>query len=57
MLGEVGEVRVWKRRLLGRPRKKWNEYVMEDMNLLGVEEHVVQDRRLWGAVIARLTPS
>ena len=30
----------------GRPRKKWSDFVMEDMNLLGVKEHVVQDRRM-----------
>ena len=42
VLGEVGVVRVvggdgW---LAG---KKWSDCVMEDMNLLGVEEHVAQD--------------
>ena len=25
----------------GRPRKKWSECVMEAMNLLGLEEHVM----------------
>ena len=25
---------------------------MEDINLLGVEEHVVQDQQMWRAVIA-----
>ena len=44
VLGEVGEVRVG-------PWKKWSDCVMEDMNLLGVEEHVVQDQRMWRAVI------
>ena len=31
-VGQLGEVR--------RPRKKWNECVMEDTNLLRVEENV-----------------
>ena len=30
---------------------------MEDMNLLEVEEHVVQDRQMWRAVIAHSTLS
>ena len=29
---------------------------MEDMNLLGVEEHGVQDQYMWKAVIARQNP-
>ena len=55
--GVLGEVRVSRRRPLGRPKKKWSECVMEDMNWLGVEEHVAQDRRMWKAVIACPTPS
>ena len=39
----LGEVRVGGRRLAGRPRKKWCDCVMEDMNLLEVEGHLVQD--------------
>ena len=35
----MGEVRVGGQLLV----RKWSECVMEDMNLLGVEEHVVQD--------------
>ena len=31
--------------------------VMEDMNLLGVEEHAVQDQWMWKAVITCPTPS
>ena len=38
VLGELVEVRVWGQQLSGRPRKKWNECVMEDMNLLGVDQ-------------------
>ena len=30
---------------------------MEDMNLLGVEEHVAQDRWMWKAAIAHPNPS
>ena len=37
VLCEVGEVGV-----AGRSRKKWSDCV-KDMNLLGVEEHVIQD--------------
>ena len=44
MLDEVGEMRVGERRPAGRPSKKWSECEMKDMNLLGVEAHVVQDR-------------
>ena len=54
VLGEVREVRVWRRRLAGRPRKKWSDCVMEDM--LGVEKHVVEDQLLWRVVITHLAP-
>ena len=38
VLGEVGKVRVGGRQTAGRhERKKWSDFVMEDMNLLGVE--------------------
>ena len=58
VLGDVEEVRVGGRRLLGRPWKKLSECVMENiMNLLGVEENVVQDRWMWKAVIAYPAPS
>ena len=56
VLSEVGVVRVGGRRPAGRPRKKWSECV-EDMKLLGVKEHVTEDRRIWKAVIARPTQS
>ena len=48
VLDELGEVRVGGRWPAGR--KKWSDCVMEKMNLLGVEEHVVQDQRMWRAV-------
>ena len=50
MLGEMGEVN-WRRQPAGRHRKNWNYCVLEDMNLLGVKEHVVQDPRMWRTVI------
>ena len=50
-MGEIGEVRVGGRWPAGRPRKKWSDCVMEDINLLGVEEHVAQDRQMWRAFI------
>ena len=31
---------------MGRPRKKWSECVMKDINLLGVEEQVAQDEQM-----------
>ena len=41
---EVGKVRVGGRWPARRPlRKKWSECVTENMNLLGVEEHVAQE--------------
>ena len=46
VLGEVGEVRVGARWPPGRPRKKWSDCVMEDINLLGVKEHVAQNRQM-----------
>ncbi len=54
-LNEVWELRVEGRRPPGRP-KKWSGCVREDMNLLEIEEHIVQDRRLWRTVIACPTP-
>ena len=55
-LGEVEEIRVEGRSPVGRPRKRWSKYVMEDMNLLGIDENMAQDRQLWKAVIASRTP-
>ncbi|XP_063851530.1 uncharacterized protein LOC135094941 [Scylla paramamosain] len=54
-LSEV-EMRVGGRWPVGRPKKKWRKCVTEDMNLLGIEEHMEQDRQLWKAVIAHPTP-
>ena len=34
-----------------------HECVTEDMNILGIEEYMVQDRQMWRTVIARPTPS
>ena len=56
-MGEVGEVINGGRRPVGRPRKMLSECVMEDMNLLGVEKHVVQNRHMWRAVNTCSTPS
>ena len=50
-------MRVGRRRPVGRPRKKWNDCVIEDMNLSGMERQVVQDRQMWNSVIAYPTPS
>ena len=36
VLGEVGEMRGGGRHSAGRPRKKWSDNVMEDVNLLEV---------------------
>ena len=55
-LGEIEEIRVEGRRPVGRPKKRWNKYVEEDMNLLGIEEGMAQDRQLWKTVIASRTP-
>ncbi len=44
-LKEVKELRVEGRRLPERP-KKWSGCVREDMNLLEIEGHMVQDRKL-----------
>ena len=42
-MSSIGEVRVGGQCMAGRPRKKWSDCVMKDINLLGVEERVVQD--------------
>ncbi len=55
-LNEVRELGVEGRRPRGRPKKKWSGCVREDMNLLKIEEHMAQDRKLWRTVIARPTP-
>ena len=34
--------------LLRTIRKKWSDCVMENMKLFGMEEHVTQDRQMWG---------
>ena len=48
----VEEVRVGQQEGLGK-----SDCVMEDTNLLGVEEHVLQDQRMWKAVTTHPTPS
>ena len=57
VLREVVEVRIGGWQPVGRPRKKWSGCVMEDMNILGIEEYMAQDREMWRTVIARPTPS
>ena len=57
VLREVEGLRVGRRWLVGRPRKRWKGCVMEDMNILGIEEYMAQDREMWRTVIARPTPS
>ena len=57
VLNEEVDLRVTGRRPVGRPKKKWNSCAMEDMNILGIAEHMTQDRQLWRTVIARPTPS
>ena len=44
-------MRVGGHRLAGGPKEKWSDCVMEGMNLLEVDEHVVQDQWIWRAVI------
>ena len=56
LLYEVGEMRVEGQRPVGRPKKRWKDCVMEDMDLLGIEERMAQDRQRWKAAIARPTP-
>ncbi len=55
VLSEVREMRVGGRWPVGRPRKKWSECVREDMNVLGTEEEMAQDRKMWRTVITRPT--
>ncbi len=46
VLSEVREIRVGGRQPVGRPRKKCIECVREDMNVLGIEEDMPQDREM-----------
>ena len=55
VLGEVGEMRVGGRQPAGKPRKNCRECVMEDMMLLGVEDHVAQDQQKCKSVVAYQT--
>ena len=56
VLQELREMRVEGQRPPGRPKKKWRRCVVEDMNTLGIEEHMAQNRQMWRKVIARPTP-
>ena len=55
-LSEIREMRVVGRWPVGRPRKKWSECVREDMNVLGIDEDMAQERKMWRTVIAHPTP-
>ena len=54
LLKEVEDLKIGGRRPVGNPKKKWR--VIEDMNTLGIEEHMAQDWQLWKAAITDLTP-
>ena len=56
LLKEVEEVKIGGRWPVGRPKKKWRVCLTEDMNTLGIEEHMAQDCQLWKAVITCPTP-
>ncbi len=56
VLNEVRELKFEGRRPSGRPKKTWSGCVTEDMDLLEIKEHMAEDRKLWGTVIARPTP-
>ena len=42
---------------VGKPKKKWRACLIDDINTLGIEEHMTKDRQLWKAVITSPTPS
>ena len=54
LLLEVEEMRVEGRRPVGRPKKRWKDCVTEDMNFLGIDERVIQDRQRWKAAMVQL---
>lgn len=56
MMRRVEEMEVGGRRPVGRPKKTWRRCIQQDMDQLGVNEGLVQDRREWRRVIARPTP-
>ena len=49
LLNEVEEVMIGGRWPVGRPKKKWRSCLTEDMNTLGIKEHMAQDCLLWKA--------
>ena len=54
LLNGVEEVRTGGRQLVGRPKIKWRACLTEDMNTLGIKEHMAHDCQLWQAVITYL---
>ena len=52
----VVEMEVGGRRPVERPKKTWMKCIQQDMDLLGVNEELVQDREEWRRVITRPTP-
>ena len=56
LLKGVEEVMIGGRWPVARPKKKWIACLIEDINTLGIEEHIAQDHQLWKAVITHPTP-
>ena len=52
----VEEMEVPGKRPVGRPRRTWRQIVQQDMEKLGIQEELAQDRGSWRRIIASPTP-
>ena len=55
-LSVITHLQVEGHRPRGRPKKSWQRTVEEDMTLMGIDAHLVSDRRGWREAIERPTP-
>jgi len=53
----VEEMKVLRKRKVGRSRKTWKDIVKRDLELIGVDEHVSLNRGRWRKLIASPTPT
>ena len=56
MLREIEELEVAGRRPRGRPKKRWKDVVLQDMQQLNINEDMAMNRDNWRRYVARPTP-
>ena len=47
MLREIEDLEVEGRKPRGRPKRRWNDLVKEDLRILNINEELAEDKELW----------